>query len=648
MKGMGIAARLPDLAHWKAQIKCQTACPVETDAGRYVQLIAEGRDEEAYLVARAPNPFASVCGRVCAAPCEDACRRGSIDAPVSIRALKRFITEKYGVESVHPDTQDRLREGLVSEGNRYPGHLPVHPIATAPAGRRKVAVIGAGPAGLSAAHDLALLGYAVTVFEAAEEPGGMMRFGIPEYRLPRTVIRAEIDRIAGLGVDIRLDRPLAPGFGLAELRAQGYEAVFLSVGVSKGRDLRVPGVELDGVVKAVDYLLNVNRGYRMNLGRRVVVIGGGFVAFDAARTALRLSREEEAAALAPEADARLKEALDSARAALRGGAAEVTVVSLETFEEMPVLKTTQGHEEFEEAGKEGIGFLTRLGPKAFLGNGRLSAIELKRVLSVFDENGRFAPTYDEETVTTLEADGCILAIGQRADLSFVKPEDGLELTPGGTIRVDAETLATSVPGVFAGGDVAFGPRNLIEAVANGKRAARSIHRHLSREAAETETELSIEKIPTAAYRMAAGFEVFDREAPPTLPVGRRTGIAEVETGYGDEEGRRQAARCLICHVQTIYDPERCVLCSRCVDVCPEYCLAIVPLEELDLADDQRRELERRAEGNGLPLSAMIKDDERCIRCGLCAIRCPTDAMTMETFSITQRFAAPAAAAGQAG
>ena len=296
---MGITVRFPDLSHWKAQVKCQAGCPVATDAGRYVQLIAERRDEEAYLVARSPNPFASVCGRVCAAPCEDACRRGAIDAPISIRALKRFVTEQYGVESVHPDTQDRLRKELVSEGNRYTGHLPVHPVSAAPgaaaAAKRKVAVIGAGPAGLSAAHDLALLGYSVTVFEAAEEPGGMMRFGIPEYRLPRTLIRSEIDRIAALGVDIRLGQPLAEGFGLKELRAQGYESVFLSVGVSKGRDLQVPGVELDGVVKAVDFLLNVNRGYRMDLGRRVVVIGGGFVAFDAARTALRLSREEEIA-----------------------------------------------------------------------------------------------------------------------------------------------------------------------------------------------------------------------------------------------------------------------------------------------------------------------------------------------------------------
>ena len=645
---MGIAVRFPDLSHWKAQVKCQMGCPVATDAGRYVQLIAEKRDEDAYLVARAPNPFASVCGRVCAAPCEDACRRGSIDAPISIRALKRFVTEKYGVESVHPDTQDRLRQELVSEGNRYAGHLPVHPVSSAPGGKavskRKVAVIGAGPAGLSAAHDLALLGYSTTVFEAAEEPGGMMRFGIPEYRLPRTLIRSEIDRIAGLGVDIRLGSPLAEGFGLKELRADGYESVFLSVGVSKGRDLRVPGVELDGVVKAVDFLLNVNRGYRMNLGRRVVVIGGGFVAFDAARTALRLSREEEIAAREPEADARMKEALDSARAALRGGASDVTIVSLETFDEMPVLKTTQGHEEFEEAKKEGVSFKTRLGPKAFLGNGRLSLIELKRVLSVFDENGRFAPAYDESKVTTLPADGCILAIGQSADLAFLRSEDGVALTPGGTIRVDPETLATSAPGVFAGGDVAFGPRNLIEAVANGKRAARSMHRFLSGEAAAVSALLSIEKIPTPLYRMIAGFEVFDREAPPTLDVGRRTGIAEVETGYGEEEARRQAARCLICHIQTIYDPEKCVLCSRCVDICPEYCLAIVPFGDLDLPEEERRELTLRAEGNGLPLSAMVKDDDRCIRCGLCAIRCPTDAMTMEKFWVTERFAAAAAPA----
>jgi NADPH-dependent glutamate synthase beta subunit-like oxidoreductase len=647
---MPLNVRLPDLRDWKGQVKCQAGCPVSTDAGRYVQLIAERRDEEAYLVARAPNPFASVCGRVCAAPCEDACRRGSIDAPIAIRALKRFVCEQYGVESIRPGTQDRLRDALIAEGNRFAGHLPVQPFKRTPdPAKRKVAVVGAGPAGFSAAHDLALLGYAVTVFEASSEAGGMMRFGIPEYRLPRSIIQAEIEKIVSLGVELRLGSGLGPSYGLTELRREGFEAVFLSVGVQKGRDIQVPGVELDGVVKAVDYLLNANRGFRMDLGRRVVVIGGGFVAFDAARTALRLGREEEAEKLAAElpveADARLKEALDSAREALRSGATEVTIVSLEAFDEMPVLRTTQGQEEFKEARKEGVRFQPRWGPKRFLGDNRLRAIELRKVTSVFDASGRFDPKYNDEDVATLEADGCILAIGQRPDLSFLKPEDGVKLTPAGTVQVDRETLVTSVPGVYAGGDVAFGPRNLIEAVANGKRAARSIHGYLSREAARLETVIEVEKIPTRDYRMIAGFEVLDRQTPPTLDVGRRTGIAEVETGYDEADARAQAARCLVCHVQTIYDPEACVLCGRCVDVCPEHCLSLVPYEEIELPQPDRLALEAAAEPIGLPLSAMLKDETRCIRCGLCAIRCPTDAMTMERFSITERYAPAVREAG---
>ncbi len=640
---MRIPVRLPALEDWTAQVKCQVGCPVATDGGRYCQLVAQGRYEDGYLVARAPNPFASVCGRVCAAPCEDACRRGSIDAPIAIRALKRTLTERYGVESIHPDAQDRLRAELVSEGNRYAGHLPTAPVRPSARGGRKVAVVGAGPAGLSAAHDLALLGYAVTVFEAAEEPGGMMRFGIPEYRLPRSVIRGEIEKILSLGVTLRTGTPLTPELGLAELREDGFEAFFLSVGVQKGRDLAIPGVELDGVVKAVDYLLNANRGYRMDLGRRVVVVGGGFVAFDAARLALRAGRPDEASALGAslgaESDARLVEALDSARAAVRGGAAEVTIVSLESFEEMPVLRTAQGHEEFEEAKREGIRFQPRRGPMRLLGAGRLEAVALRRVTQVFDASGRFSPAYDDGDVVTIPADGCVLAIGQRADLSFLRPEDGVELTPAGTVKIDRATLATTAPGVFAGGDVAFGPRNLIEAIANGKRAARSIHEHLSGEAARLVSDLRVEKIPTRDYRMIAGFELLDRAAPPTLDLGRRSGIAEVEAVYPEDEAVAQGARCLVCHVQTIYDREKCVLCGRCVDVCPEYCLALVPLEDVELSEADRAALVRAAEPGGLPLSAMLKDDTSCIRCGLCAIRCPTDAMTMERFQITERWAA---------
>jgi ferredoxin len=263
-------------------------------------------------------------------------------------------------------------------------------------------------------------------------------------------------------------------------------------------------------------------------------------------------------------------------------------------------------------------------------------VELRAVCSVFDTNGRFSPVYDDGDCVTLAADSCILAIGQRADLSFLKPSDGIDLTPGGTIRVDPGTLATSAAGVYAGGDVAFGPRNLIEAIANGKRAARSIHEYLDAASAVRRASVTIEEIPTRDYRMLAGFELLDREPPPTLDIGRRTGIAEVEIGFDAAEARRQAARCLVCHVQTIYDPEKCVLCNRCVDVCPEYCLAIVPFDSLDLDEATREELIGRAAANGLPLSAMVKDDDRCIRCGLCAVRCPTEAMTMEKFSIRER------------
>ena len=289
---MSVRVQLPDVEHWKAQVKCQAGCPVATDAGRYVQLIAEGREEEAYLVARAPNPFASVCGRVCAAPCEDACRRGAIDAPIAIRALKRFVTERYGVESVRPDTQDRLRDEPVGEGNRYAGHLPVAAGASADVGAdttqgrghrggARRAVGGARPRAPRLRRSRSST--------APRSRAGMMRFGIPEYRLPahahpRRDRQDPRARRRASSSARRSRRPSAsPSFA-----ATASRRVFLSVGVSKGRDLHVPGVELDGVVKAVDYLLNVNRGYRMDLGRRVVVIGGGFVAFDAARTALRL------------------------------------------------------------------------------------------------------------------------------------------------------------------------------------------------------------------------------------------------------------------------------------------------------------------------------------------------------------------------
>jgi NADPH-dependent glutamate synthase beta subunit-like oxidoreductase len=625
---------IPDIKFWQDMIPCQAACPVHTDAGRYVQLIAEGKYRESYLVARSPNPFASVCGRICAAPCETWCRRGKIDAPITIRALKRFVTEKYGVESMEPDAQDELLRGEADVGNKQRGHLPVLQQSRADVAHgQRVAVIGAGPAGISAAHDLALMGYRVTVFEASDRAGGMMYHGIPEFRLARAVIEKEIQKTVDLGVEIKLNAPLNESFGLQQLKAAGYEAVFLSIGVQKGRDMRVEGSDLDGVIKAIDYLLNINNGYRVNLGRKVLVIGGGFVAFDAARMALRAAIEG-AEPPADETGHDVKTALDAARSAIRAGAVEVYMASLESFAEMPVRRTTQGREEFEESRREGVRFLPQRGAKRFIGeNGKLKAVEFIGVNRTYDDDGRFNPVYDSEVSEIFEADSVILAIGQQADLSFLKPEDRVELTPQGTIKVDATTLSTSAPGLFAGGDVAFGPRNLIEAVANGKRAALSIDDYLRGEKTNLVVNLRIEELPTRSYRRPEDYEKCERKAPPTVSLDRRTGISEVETGYTEEEARRQAERCLYCHIQTIYDAKKCVLCNRCVDICPEYCLKLVPLEDLDLAPEVKDSIleNQGTAALGGPLSAMLKDDEKCIRCGLCAIRCPTDAMTMEVF-----------------
>ncbi|MEK6754977.1 MAG: FAD-dependent oxidoreductase, partial [Bacteroidota bacterium] len=559
------------------------------------------------------------------------CRRGKIDAPVSIRALKRFVTEQYGVESLRPDTQNSLFEGSPDAGNKWPWHLPMQVAARKNIVKnKKVAVIGSGPAGLSCAHDLALMGYQVTVFEATGIAGGMLRHGIPEYRLSRTLIDKEIDKIKSLGAEIRFNTPLTEKFGLSELKKQGFKAVFISVGTQKGRDLNIEGSNLDGVVKAIDYLLNINNGYRVNLGKKVLVVGGGFVAFDAARMALRGGPEPPSPSL--------HEAVDAARTAMRGGAEEVHIASLESFAEMPVLRTAQGHEEFEEARREGVIFHPQRGPKRFIGEkGKLKAIEFIGVKRTYDENGRFSPIYDESVSEDFKVDSVIIAIGQQTDLSFITPSDGIELTPGKLVKVNPETLATTAKGVFAGGDSAFGPRNIIDAVANGKRAALSIDEYLRGEKPETHYELLIDKIPTRRYTRPEDFEQHPRQAAPTIDLNRRTGISEVESGYTEEQARTQAERCLACHIQTIYDAQKCVMCNRCVDVCPEYCLKLVPLADLHLDESTKTKLMQQYNLDPfLPATAMIKDEETCIRCGLCAIRCPTDAMTMEVFYYEQR------------
>jgi formate dehydrogenase beta subunit len=631
-----VRAAIRPLTWFRDNVPCLAACPVKTDAGRYVQLIGAGLDKAAYAVARSPNPIASICGRTCGAPCEDACRRGVIDAPVAIRPLKRFVTERFGPESFSPLAVDAI--SAATGGTKQSTSTGHHEALMRRRGaRRKIAVIGAGPAGLACAHDLAVMGYQVTVFEAMEHGGGMMRYGIPEYRLPREVIDRQVGEIRDLGVEIFFNRPLSADFGIREIHAAGYAAVFLGVGAGQGRNLAIDGSDFDGVVKAMDFLLNVNRGYRVEVGRRVVVVGGGLVALDAARTAVRvlLSGAERAAEeLGRIVGTEVRVALDVAREARRRGALDVSVVSLEELAEMPAMRSVQGREEMEVTHEEGIDFMPGWGPKRIVGeHGRANGIELIRCARVFDDQGRFNPVFDAGSERVVPADTILLAIGQRPDYSFLQPEDGIELTPAGTIKVDPETLATSAPGVFAGGDGAFPPGLLITAAAHGKQAAASIDAYLSGNRRQRTRRMIVEEQPLATYRMPERYEQIARHVP-VVPIDRRTGITEVEECYTEAEARQQADRCLSCHVHPIYNADLCVLCARCADICPENCISFLPVDGLALNASDEATVAALAPADR-PHTAFLYAEDRCIRCALCAIRCPTGAITMERFRLEE-------------
>jgi formate dehydrogenase (NADP+) beta subunit len=636
---MNARSKLVDLEWLESNFPCMEACPVHTQAGRYVTLIAQGRYEEAYRYARLPNPFASICGRVCGHPCEPACRRGEFDSPISIRALKRFVTERYGPESRHPMDVFTEKPKMVRP--------------------ERVAIIGSGPAGMSAAHDLALLGYPVTVFEAAAVPGGMMRLGIPEYRLPRDVLQAQIREILDLGPELRLDARLGRDFSLSDLRAQGFKAVLLAFGLHRSRELSLPGSDSDGVVKGIDFLLNVNLGYRFSIGKQVIVIGGGNVAIDVARTAMReqqkLAGEAPADTALPdrlsqsELDVAMKEFMDVSRAALRMGAREVHLICLESREEMPA-----SEEEIEEGLNEGIRIHPSLGPKQFLSEkGKLTGLETIRCKSVFDAERRFHPTFEPGTESVIPCDTAILAIGQASDLSFLGPEDGIETTRQGTVKIDPGTLRTTAPGVFAAGDIAFGPRLIISAVADGKLAAAEIDRYLRGPEWKPKPRHVLITV-LDHHEMAANYDEYSRLRVPAIPIDRRTGIAEVETGFTEDQARLEASRCLRCWINTIFEGNEengteCVLCGGCVDVCPENCLRLVPLSQLAFSEDTKKNLQARAALDRVTLqhlraeelgavegSVMVKDETICIRCGLCAERCPAHTITMEAFEVFDR------------
>jgi NADPH-dependent glutamate synthase beta subunit-like oxidoreductase len=613
---------LPDLEFFDENIPCLAACPVHTNAGLYVAAIADGDDERAYLTARMPNPFASVCGRVCAAPCEDACRRGQIDRPIAIRALKRFLTEEYGPEMGDDETWRKVAAPPDQE-------LP-----------RSIGIVGGGPAGMACAHDLRRLGYEVSVYEATDRLGGAMWLGIPEYRLDRKVLDSDLDAIVEMGVEVHYNTRLGSDVTLDELR-QRHDAVFLGIGATLGRGLDLEGADADGVFKAIEFLINMNRGFRVAVGERVLVIGGGDVAMDAARTALRAADYEaiqagdgagnqatatagnpsgaDGGAVPPGSGTgpggglgSMATALDAARTASRAGAKDITIMSLEARHEMPA------HDfEVEEAEHEGITFVHRRGPARILvEEGRVAGLETIGVRSVFDEDGRFAPEFDEDDRRDFEADTIILAIGQAIDLDSLGA-NGPEVSPRRTIQIDWDTGATSLEGVWSGGDAAKGPRTLIDAIADGRRSAADIHRSFGGALAEPPKGRMVEL--NRFHRLQDDYDGYNRLDVPTRPTDRRVGLAEVELGFTAEQARCEASRCLRCFANILLDVEKCVLCALCADVCPVDVISLIPASELG---------EDIAGPDGDEATALLLDETACIRCGMCIERCPPKALSM--------------------
>lgn len=628
---MALRVDVPGDSYHRELISCQVACPVHTDARGYVRAIAAGRFDDAYLIARGPNPFASICGRICGAPCEAACRRGkvprvdddgrfvAVDRPIAIRALKRFVCELFGPEArpaerVVAEIQDFLPpvaadadEMAALLRSKRDGRLAV-------AGGERVAIIGAGPAGLSAAHDLALLGFSPVVFESEPVAAGMLAVGVPAYRLPREVIAREVAVIQALGVDLRCNVTVGRDITFDQLR-RDFAAVIIAVGAKSSRGLGLPGERGPRVYGGVDLLRSVSLGESIDIGQSVVVIGGGNVAYDVARTVVR------------------QIAYDTARTAARlPGTASVKLVSLEGLEDMPADTV-----EIVEGDEEGISRLNGWGPVEIERDdaGQVAAVVFRRCTRVYDDQRRFSPQFDDQDRTRIPCDTVLLSVGQSPVLSFL--EDGgqdVEQSRPGWPKIDAATLATTAPGVFVAGDLAHGTRLLIDAVASGKAAARSVYAHVTGRtlAADALTFYLTEE----RYQREPGYESIRRVPVPVAHPEERLRHPEalVELGYDRTAAACEASRCLDCGVTPVFDGSRCVLCGGCVDVCPTLCLKLTSLDELSPTADLRAAIGALLDPDAdlASHSAILKDEDRCIRCAACVARCPVDAIAMERVS----------------
>ncbi len=590
--------RHPDYFH--KVVDCQWACPAHTPVPEYIRLIAAGRYSDAYMVNWQSNVFPGILGRTCDRPCEPACRRGRVEEqqlekpePVAICRLKR----------VAADYKDDIRSRLPKPAARPNG--------------KRIACVGAGPASLTVARDLAPLGYQVTVFDRDVRAGGMIRSQIPRFRLPEEVIDEETGYILSLGVEFRRGVEIS---SMKSLLAEGYDAVFVGSGAPRGRDLDIPGRQeaAANIRVGIEWLSSVSFGHVEKIGRRVIVLGGGNTAMDCCRTARRL------------------------------GGDDVKVVVRSGYEEMKASPW-----EKEDAIHEGIPILNFLVPRAFLhDNGRLTGMSFEKVRAEYDAKGRrnLVPTGEPDTI--IECDDVLIAVGQENAFPWIETDAGIEFDRWGMPVLDQVTLQSTAPQVFFGGDAALGPKNIIWAVAHGHEAAVSIDRFLN---GEDVRERPAPGVNLVSQKMGIHEWSYDNEVAPEArnkvpwrDINRalRDIKVEVELGFDAETAFKEAQRCLNCDVQTVFNAQQCIECDACVDICPTDCITFT-------ANGEEPDLRTRLRAPSLNTDqalyvspdlktgrVMVKDEDVCLHCGLCAERCPTGAWDMHKFLLTMTHAGP--------
>lgn len=592
---------IPDVDYYLRQIDCRDGCPVNTDGRGYMLAIHAGDLLEGYKIARGPNPFASICGMICGAPCEITCRRDRVDKTLTIRAQKRYLDEWFGHD------QEALNRSLAYSYSRGSLNPTLNGL--------KVACIGAGVASLTVAHDLLRLGYEVDVYEMMEKPGGMLVYGVPTYRLKNKLAITECRAIEHLGAKIHYQCKIGRDITLDQLEEK-YDAIFIGVGLWKSRELPIPGADAPDVIRGVEYLRVLCDEKPWKIGKKVVVVGGGNVAFDVARSSVR------------------------------NGASQVTMVCLESRDEQ-----TADEFEIEDGIEEGITLINRVAPKAVErdANGAIIGLRVQPISSLFDYNGKFAPKEIPGNSYVIPCDTLALAIGQGLDPSVFRgwsKRDALKLDRG-LIQCERGTGRTSVPKVYSGGDVGFGPSLFITAIRHGQEAARAIDHDLRGTTPYKEVVAEFSEIPPMRNK---DYLRTPWRAPQAQSASTRIHNWDyVEKNYTPEEVHLQSNRCLQCHISPVFNGELCIKCNGCVDVCPTYCLKQVPLSQINMdlgvgyvrkAVDNFYQVDSAAlsEEELMQLgSVMMKDEDLCIRCGLCAEKCPTQAVTMDAMNYSFRW-----------